>query len=260
MTRDNLDNRVLGAVRFVDAIRGIPVTDPLSVTAEGVRIIRNRSGLYVIAEAAGTAAYSARFRLPEPPEAALPPAIGSVKVTLTVVDPSGRYLPRTATIDVPRDPDPAHADQAASLFQPVDRELFPSPTATVGEGWAALRLSIKRTGSDAGLPYAYVRVRRSSNDSLLARGIADERGEMLVGIPGIPVTTWSVSSGSPVTTSTIHARVVAYFDIDAFDPTTGTYPDPDAFDSSFATLPHSSDVELDLASGREVTRRIDVTT
>jgi hypothetical protein len=63
-----------------------------------------------------------------------------------------------------------------------------------------------------------------------------------------------------VTTSTIHARVVAYFDRDAFDPTTGTYPDPDAFDSSFATLPHSSDVELDLASGREVTRRIDVTT
>jgi hypothetical protein len=179
---------------------------------------------------------------------------------LTVFDPSGRYLPRTAVIDVPRDPDPAHADQAGSLFRPVDRELFPSPTARVGAGWATLRLSIKRTGSEIGLPFAYIRVRRSSNDSLLARGIADERGEVLVGIPGIPVTTWSVSAGSPVTTSTIPARVVAYFDSTAFDPSTGTYPDPDALDTNFPTLPHSPDVELDLASGSEVTRRIDVTT
>lgn len=260
MTRDSLDMRVLGAIRFVDAIVGTPILDPLVVTADdGVRIIRNRSGLYVIAEAPGAAVYTATVRLPEPPAPPLPPPVASVTVTLSVVDPTGRYLPRRATIAVPRDPDPANAAQATSLFQALDRALFPSPTARAREGWATLRISVKRTGTDIGLPFAYLRVRRTSNDTLLARGMADERGEALVGVPGIPVTTWSSGSGGAVTTSSLDARLVAYFDAAAFDPATATYPDPDQLDASFATLPHSADVDLALTSGHEVTCRIDVT-
>jgi hypothetical protein len=181
-----------------------------------------------------------------------------VEVVLTIVDPAGRYLPRRVTIAVPRDPDPDHRDQEGSVFRPIDVPLFPSPTRAIGDGWATVRVSVKRAGSDAGLPFAFVRVQRASDNSVLGRGVADERGEALIGIPGIPVTTWSPTPG-PVTISSIAARIAACFDRDAFDPTTETYPDPAELEASFATLPHSSDVSLDLASGHEVSRRIDVT-
>lgn len=259
MTRAPLDMRVLGALRFIDSVGRSTVTAPLSVSGEGVRVIRNLSDLYVIADAPGTELYSARFHLPEPPLPPVPPDIEDVSVTLTVVDPAGRYLPRGVTIDVPRDPDPAHREQPQSLFRPVDVELFPSPVMPVAEGWATLRLSIKRAGSQQGLPFAFVRVLRASDLAILARGVADDRGEALVAVPGIPITTWNASPSPDVTISSVTAQIAACFDPGAFTPDSDTYPDPTALERAFSTLPHSPDLQVDLASGREVARRIDVT-
>lgn len=252
---DRLDNRVLGAVRFVDATVKTPILALLEVRASrGVTLIRNRSNLHVITGAPGLTDYAGRFVLPSPPPAAAP-----VAVTLTIRDPAGRYLPRSATVTVPRDPDPARAGQPGSLFQPIDIELFPAPVAAIGAGWAVLRISVKRAGGEVGVPFAYVRVRRASDDALLARGLADERGEALVAVPGIPVTLWNTAPAATVVTSTVAAKVAAHFDRTAFDPTTARYPDPDALERVLATLPSSADVPLDLASGREVPQRIDMT-
>ena len=251
--------RVLGAIRPIDAMLRTPVRSQLAVTGDRIRVIANRSGLYVIADAPGTDAYTGRFALPVPPAPPQPPPVGSVPLTLSIIDPSGRYLPRTAVVQVPRDPDPDHRDQPTSLFAPIDVELFPSPTMALGEGWATLRVSVKRTNSQDGLPFAFVRVRRASDNAVLGRGVADERGEAIIGIPGIPVTTWNPAPGAAVTASSVAARVAVCFDKTAFHPETSTYPDPTALEAAFATLPHSSDVDLDLTSGREVTRRIDVT-
>lgn len=251
-----LDARILGAVRFVDALLGTPVVGPLSVTAaDGVRVIRNRSGLYVIASAPGAAAFTAVFDAPAPAI----PATGSVVVKLNVADPAGRYLPRRASIALPLDSTPANSSLPASIFLPQDRVLYPSPTAAARPGAASIRLSIKRAGSNDGLPFAYVRLSRTSDASLLARGMADARGELFIGVPGIPVTTWSAAAGAPVTTSSVAATLVAYYDATAFDPATNTYPDPDALDIGFAALPHSDVVAIDLVSGSQVTRRVDVT-
>lgn len=251
--------RVLGAIRPIDAMLRTPVRTPLVVTGDRIRVIANKRGLYAIADAPGTDAYTARFVLPVPPAPPQPPAVGSVQVTLSIVDPAGRYLPRTAVVQVPRDPDPAHRDQPTSLFAPVDVELFPSPTMALGEGWATLRISVVRANTQDGLPFAFVRVRRASDGVVLGRGVADQRGEAMVGIPGIPVTTWNPAPGAAVTATSVAARVAACFDKTAFHPETSSYPDPTALEQAFATLPHSSDVDLDLTSGREVTRRIDVT-
>jgi hypothetical protein len=259
LTHVPFDMRVLAAIRPVDAMLRTPVRTPLEVTGDRIRVIANRSGLYVIAEAPGTDAYTGRFALPVPPAAPQPPAVGSVQVTLSLVDPAGRYLPRTVVVQVPRDPDPAHRDQPGSLFMPIDVDLFPSPTMALREGWATVRVSVKRANSQDGLPFAFVRVRRASDNVVLGRGVTDERGEAMVGIPGIPVTTWNAAPGAAVTASSVAARVAACFDKTAFHPETSTYPDPTALEQAFATLPHSSDVDLDLTSGREVTRRIDVT-
>jgi hypothetical protein len=251
--------RILGAIRFVDSISRSTVMSSLVVRGPGLRVLRNLSGLYVIAEGPGTEVHTGTFELPRPPLPPVPPAIGSVNVALTVIDPSGRYLARSATVAVPRDPDPVLHTQPSSLFRPFEVELFPSPTMPLGEGWATLRISVKRWGSEIGLPFAFVRVRRASDNAVLARGLADERGEALVGVPGIPITTWNAGSSSTVTTSTVEARIAACFDPAAFEPTTDTYPDPGALEQAFSTLPHSSDLQLNLAAGRELARRIDVT-
>lgn len=250
MIREVLDRRVLAALRFVDATVRSQVTGALEIRGDGVRTIRNRSGLHVITEAPGFGAYTAAFRqLPE---------VAPAQVTLTVRDHTGSYLPRRLAVALPRDPDPAHVEQEGSLFRPIDVALYPSPTAAAGAGWAILRLSIKRAGSDEGLPFAYVRVVRSSDDQRIAAGLADERGEALVAVPGVPVTSWSTSPTDSPVVSTVAVRVTAYYDRAAFDRKAGVYPDPDRLEVTFSSLPHSTDQLFDLASGRERTRRIDV--
>jgi hypothetical protein len=248
--RELIDTRVLAALRFVDATVHRHVDGRVEVQGDGVRTLRNRAGLHVITEAPGFDAYSAAFRAP--------PAVPPAQVTLTVRDRSGRYLSRRLAVTLPRDPDPAHAEQASSLFRPIEVALYPSPTAAIGVGWATLRLSIKRSGTDNGLPFAYVRVVRDSDNQRIAVGLADERGEALVAVPGVPVTSWSTSPINSPVISTVAVRVTAFYDSTAFDQKTGIYPDPDQLEATFSGLPHSTEQSFDLASGRESARRIDV--
>ena len=49
--REHVDHRILAALRFVDATLGRPLAARLEVVGAGVRVIRNRSGLYVLGEA-----------------------------------------------------------------------------------------------------------------------------------------------------------------------------------------------------------------
>ena len=48
-----LDSRVLGALRWIDAVTQTPIATPLVVTGAGLRFTRNLSGLTVITHAAG---------------------------------------------------------------------------------------------------------------------------------------------------------------------------------------------------------------
>ncbi len=96
--------RVLGALRPVDGTTGMALRGALDVTGSGARIVRNRSGLYVIHEWSRMAAYSVAFD--SPPDL---PAPGSEVLEVVLRDPIGRYLSRRASIALPRDPadDPA---------------------------------------------------------------------------------------------------------------------------------------------------------
>ena len=53
MTRDPIDRRILCALRFVDAATRGTVSSTLRVSAEGAKIVRNLSNLYVITEHRG---------------------------------------------------------------------------------------------------------------------------------------------------------------------------------------------------------------
>ncbi|HQZ02048.1 MAG TPA: hypothetical protein PL024_10660 [Thauera sp.] len=230
--------RVLGALRPVDGTTGMALRGALEVSATGARILRNRSGLYVIQDWSRLATHTAAFDAP--PDLPVP---GSELLEIVLRDPIGRYLPRRASIALPRDPG---AIGAASLFVAVDVPLYPSAAAGLGTNWTAVRASITDNADGAALGGALLRVVTGSE--VLARGMSDWRGEALVPVVGVPVTTWSEDEDAVVVTS-IAAIVEVYF-----DPALGTRtpivnvrsgrepigappPDPADIEARRATLP-----------------------
>ena len=212
---ERVESRVLGALRCTDGVTGTPIDRPLEVRAAGADILRNRSGLYVIRRAEALAAHEASFEAPP----ALP-AQGSVALALTVADPLGAYLPRRATVLLPRDPDPANAGTAASLFRPLDLPLYPSPAAPLAVNWAVLRISLVAAGGEH-LGGALLRVLRNGN--VLARGLTDWRGEGLLPVAGVPVTTFSEDEQA-VVISEIEVTVQALLDPAALEAAAATLP------------------------------------
>jgi hypothetical protein len=239
---ENVDRRVLGAVRFIDATTQMKVADGLQVQSETAMLRLNRAGLFVIWHVSGLQTHEAAFE--SPPTV---PAVGSIPVALTVSDTSSRFLPRSCTLQLPRDPDPGHASLAGSLFQPIDVRLLPAPTAPVLSGWALIRATVKKAGSDSVLPGALILVLKADG-SLLARGMSEMRGgtqgEALVAVPGIPVTTFGDGGGGAVISTEIDVTIQTIFDPTATDP-----PDPDDLEKRKDALPNSS-VGQKLASGR----------
>lgn len=226
MTPELIRQRVLGAIRFLDGTTQEKVERQLAVTAPNALVRPNRSALYVIWDA---------------------PNGG---VVFTVSDPAGGYLARKFSLVLPRDPDPAHADQPTSIFQAVDVALLPSPTAFTSPGWAVIRASVKNTATDAGLSGALVLVTRTSDGKQLAAGMSDSRGESLVRVPGVPVTTFD--SGS-VTATEIDVNLQA-----VFDPTLTDVPDPDDLAARKNTLP-SVTAPTKLSSGGLLVVKLAVT-
>lgn len=241
---ERVEWRVLGALRAVDAATGVPVTRALRVAARGATIARNRSGLYVIRRWAPLAAHEAAFLAP--PGA---PAPGSLALEIDVSDPSGAYLPVAVTVRLPRVNDPAGVSSPESLYRPHDIALFPAPAAPLGENWAVLWASVTAAGSGDALGGALVRV--VSNGEVIARGLTDWRGEALVAVVGVPVTTFSDAPGAVVVTE-INVTVQAAFDpargtrTPATDVRAGRRPpqvpvvDPRALDAAFDTLPRAA--------------------
>jgi hypothetical protein len=240
VSAETLDRRVLAALRFRDAVTGSTVTGPLDVRASGARWIRNRRGWWVLASAPGLEAHATSFAAPP----AAPP-VGSVALAVRVADPGGRYLPRVAALALPRDPDPLKAARPESLFQPVEVELFPSPAAPVSPNWAVLRVSA--ANADGPLAGALVRVvRKAAPGTVLGRGMTDGRGEGLVAIAGIPVTTWEEGQGSVLATE-VEARVDLFWQAGAGPP------DPEAL-GRIKKATKTATVKL--ASGRDAVLRM----
>lgn len=259
---ERVEDRVLGALRFVDATTGVPVADPLVLEGDGVVVLRNRSGLYVIRGWDRLAAHSAAFESP-PAE----PPVGSIPLDLVVHDRSGRYHSRRLSVALPRDPRPDHATEAGSLFVPVDVTMFPSPLAPLGANWVVLRASVRAAVGGDALGGALLRV--VSNGDVLARGLTDWRGEALVPVPGVPVTTWSTDPDAVVVTE-IPATVDAFFDATVGTRTpaavvrAGAEPaklptvDPESIEAARAGLPQAT-AAVRLAAGRSVSVAMEIT-
>lgn len=243
---DTLDRRVLGAIRFVDSATRNRVEGGLNVESSQAVLRVNRLGLWVIHEAVGLEAHTVQFET----QPAAPP-LESIAVTLTINDPVGRYLARRATVRLPRDPDPAKATQPQSLFRPIDIALFRSPASAASPGWAVIRAHVQNNATGAALGGALLRVIRARDGQVIAQGLSDNRGEAMLIVPGIPVTTFNNDGGPPLATE-VNVNIQAIF-----DPAASGVVDPDAIDPG-AGLPTAS-VSVNLAARREVAVQLAIT-
>lgn len=242
--RERIEQRVLGALRCVDATTLAPLDSQLEIRAQGLRLARNRSGLYVIRSGQPLAAHEAAFENPP-----LAPPLESAALELDVRDPSGRYLSRRVRIALPRDPAPERAADPSSIFRAVDIPMYPSSVAPLGANWVALRVSVTAAANADALGGALIRV--VAGTDILARGLTDWRGEALVPVAGVPVTTWSTAPGAVVVTE-IAATLECFFDstqgtrtpradvLAGVVPPTPALPDPQAIEAARAGLPQSS--------------------
>ena len=130
-----VDRRVFGAIEFIDDLSETRVLSPLQIHAPGVQVLRNRSGFYVLREVDGQEAYTRAFDNPpaRPPRSDL---------TLSVQDPTQRYLPQRIGLALPRWlPEGAlGVDDADNALKPVVVRLTPAAGMPLQSAWAVLRL------------------------------------------------------------------------------------------------------------------------
>jgi hypothetical protein len=216
---ENVDRRVLGAFRCADSITGASIQAPLVVSSPVLKIRQNHSGIWVIFNGPGFALVTDDFL----PSGSYPP---SAPFVITIQDPSGTYLSRQATLNVP--PPLTPVSDPASMFNPRTIVLYGTAGLPIGQNWAVVRASVTRSGitPPEGLGNALVQVTRTSDSALLATGMTDKRGEALVAVQGIGVRASSNASGA-VLEATTAVTVRAFFDATILTQPAGWVPDPD---------------------------------
>jgi hypothetical protein len=207
---ESVDRRVLGGFVFVDGITSESVERPLTVNSGALVVRGNRSGVYAIFDGPGFRALTNQFTpvLPWPPPQ---------NFEITVTDPTRRYLARRAQIQAPQ--------VLTGAAAPQQVRLYPSAGSTVEVNWAVVRASV-RSGAGAALPFSVVRVLLASDSSVMATGVADERGEALLAVRGMGLQV-SSSATDPVTDQTTPVTIQAWFDPSVLTRPLGWIPNPD---------------------------------
>lgn len=255
LTPDLLDRRALALLAFVDAY-GRPVEGPVQVEGDGVQTVAKGEGRYAVLAAKGLEAYTATFA-PTPGT----PALRSKPIQLDCTPATRTLAPRGFSLALPRDGDPAHREQADSLFQPVTIELLPTAAGPVLGSAAALRVNVTRAGDGAAIEGALVRA-QTDVGLFAARALTDARGEACLLFAALPLSFAgagaSVDPDTParviVDVDPAVARFHATADIPAAVAAAATrtdHPDPDALAAALpATFP--SGTAFRVAAGRQL--------
>lgn len=181
LSPDLLDRRALALIALVDPF-GRPLVGPAQLTGEGLRTVAKPGGRWAVLACKGLEAHIGAF---DAPPAA--PAQGSVACAIDIRPADGGLAPRRAVVPLPRDPDPAHKDQADSLFAPVAITLLPSPRCPIPGTSAAVRVTVRKRNDGRRVANALVRV-ASDNGQFAAQAVTDAAGEALVIVPDFPMT------------------------------------------------------------------------
>lgn len=251
---DLLDRRALAWLKPLD-VYGRPVTSALRVVGDGVRSIRKKDGTIAVLAAEGFDDYTANFLTPTAP------AVGSKHIPLDINSASGEIAARRYDLRLPRDPDPAKADQAQSLFQSVPIEMLPGPGARLTGSACALRVTVRRKSDKNLVENALVRA-QSADGQYSARGITDFRGQAVLIFASLPIAF--PGAGANLRPD-IEAKLAVTVDSSTArfnKPGTGiqnlpapSFIDPDELGSGSADF--SSGTATTIAAGRDVPVTID---
>ncbi len=207
-----IDHRYLGAIRFLNSTTGSEIKRPLEIKAPDLKLFTNLSKKWVIAAAKGLESHLDKFvSPPTPPPASAGPGFFSETYELEISDPAGEFLTRKASIKLPRN---LHSHEADNIFIPVDIELYPAPVITAAPNWNVVRVSIQddrilaatvATETINGiqkakrLPVAgaWLRVLKAGENQPVKYAISDERGEAIILLSGLPVTSFSSPEEEP---------------------------------------------------------------
>jgi hypothetical protein len=220
--KDLVDRRVLGAVQFSDAVTTAPVLQPLIADFRPLRVLRNTSGMYVVLSAPGMDTFTGTFDT----TGVTPPAAASF--TISVTDPSRQYLPRRASIKLPRSTSPTDPD---NVFQPTQISLYPAPSASTRATWASVFVQVvSASDPNARLPWVLLQTQNAGDSSLLSTTLTDGRGEAQILLPVAGIRANASGVGGVVTTGT-DIKIVATYDPSTPDPSTplgsAFVPNPD---------------------------------
>lgn len=222
---------MLGALRLLDPTTRLPLKQPFTISAATLQPLandgtpvgsafrlrpndaqfrRNSRGDFIILRAPGFETYTRAFDLI--------PNIARVALGLQIFDSTGNYLPLMTTVNLPRDAAPERAGLTDSLFQPATFALFLAPSAPTEPGWAVIRATVRervtQNNADAGgarLPWTHLQVTDAQSDALMARGMADARGEALLAVPGILITM-PANDSEAVLTREVSVKIQGAFD------------------------------------------------
>jgi len=248
--KESVDRRALGAFRCIDSITGSSVVEPMATSSTQLTVKPNHSGIYVIFNGPGLSALTTQF---SPPTAATWANPSSFEVTIQ--DPRRRYLPRRVQLQAPQAL--GALSDAASFFNPQSVTLYPNGAAPILPNWAVVRVSVVRTGTPPnGLPWAVTRVTRTSDNTVLATGMADSQGEALMAVAGMGAQVSKNAAGA-VTDVTVGVTVDAWFDTDIQKQPVGWIPNPDDVLNNLAkaTVKHNS-ANAQIAAGQAVSLSI----
>jgi len=212
-----IESSALGAVRVTDAVTGRTVAAPVMISAPGLPLLRKGVADYVIMSADNFGA--------------------GLDVPIDVRPLDGAYLPRRFTMHLPRDSDPANAEQPTSIFRPVAIALPPSPSYPVSGSPALLRVTVRRSIDGARVGGAVVRLRTAPVPAPDFHSMTDAVGEALIVVPGVPLT-------SPGPNATVLRDIAARLDV-LVDPALATFTADAGVDAARAAALARSDGFID---------------
>lgn len=249
-----LVGRILGAIRFVDISTNAAIRRPLRITAERLSFARSLSGDYAITRAADPDLLPHLEAFRNPPAI---PAIGIRTFFAHASDPGGEYLARDFSVSLPRDPNPANAATAGSLFRPVEVAMLSSPNRAVAVNWCVVRVSVENAATHRPIPRAGIRV-TTANPPQTVFGMTDASGpaigEALVALAGLPFHT--VSQDPNNNTELVLTEIDATLVVFAHKQGGAVWPELIAANDS--NLIKSDAIGLKVAPGRAIARRVEV--
>jgi hypothetical protein len=240
-----LDRRALAQLRLVD-VYGRTVTAPIGIRGDGVTSARKRDGTIAILTAGGLEAYSASFVAPSTP------AVESRHIQIDLDPASGEVSARSFDLALPRNTDPAKADQPGSIFRSVEIEMLPGQGVRLIGGACALRVTVRRKSDKKLVQNALVRA-RSEDEQFLARGVTNAGGEATLIFPALPIAF--PGAGANLRPELVTRVVVTV------DPDSVVFNAAAAFPSQFRASPPFVDpdklgsIDADFASGTPITVR-----